>query len=106
MKLFPVSVSVKAAEPLGREAGFKLARDGTGFKITGVIVNILTLEVPPPGVGLNTVRLTPPTEAISAPGIVAVNCVALINVVGRVWPFHCTTEPLMKLLPLTVKAKP
>ena len=39
----------------------------------------------------------------SLAGIVAVSCVALINVVVRAEPFHRTPEPETKLLPLTIK---
>ena len=51
---------------------------------------------------MNTFTEDVPTVAISAAVIAAVNCVALTKVVVRLLPFHCTTEVLMKLLPVTV----
>jgi hypothetical protein len=40
---------------------------------------------------------------MSVAGIVAVSCcVVLMNVVGRVLPFHCTTEHGRKLPPVTL----
>jgi hypothetical protein len=63
------------------------------------------LEVPPPGVGLNTVTVAVPAVTISAAVIAAVNWVDDTYVVVRLAPFHCTTEPLTKLLPLTVSVK-
>jgi hypothetical protein len=38
--------------------------------------------------------------------ICAVTCPAFTNVVVRALPFHCTTEPLIKLLPFTVSVNP
>jgi hypothetical protein len=35
----------------------------------------------------------------------AVSLVALTNVVGRSWPFHCTREPVPKPVPVTVTVK-
>jgi hypothetical protein len=43
---------------------------------------------------------------ISVAGIVAVSCVPLPQVVVRSLPFHCTTEPLMKFVPVAVSVKP
>ncbi len=54
---------------------------------------------------MNTVTLPVPTVAMSAVPIAAVNCVALTKAVVRVEPFHCTTEPLTKLVPFTVRVK-
>ena len=61
--------------------------------------------VPPPGAGLKTATPAVPTEVKSAAGIVAVNCVALTNVVARVEPFHRTVAPETKPAPVTVKVK-
>lgn len=68
-------------------------------------MKLTAFDVPPPGVGVTTVTLAVPTLAMSVAGIAAVNCVALTKVVVRGLPFHCTVEPLTKLLPLTVKVK-
>ena len=46
-----------------------------------------------------------PVEAISAAVIAAVSRVLLTKVVVLAEPFHRTVEPLMKLLPLSVRLK-
>ena len=51
-------------------------------------VNVVPLEVPPPGFGLNTVTAVVPEAAISEAGIAAVNRVKETNVVGRSAPCH------------------
>ena len=58
---------------------------------------------PPPAVGLNTVIWAVPTARISVAGTGAVSCcVVLSNVVGRLTPFHCTTEQGRKFPPVTL----
>lgn len=94
----PLTVSVNAAPPAVVELGFKLVSVGKGL----LMVKVAAVEVPPPGVGLLTVTLAVPAVAMSEAGIAAVNCVALTKVVVRALPFHCTVEPLMKFVPLTV----
>src|SRR5438552_16680242 len=42
---------------------------------------------------------------MSLEGMAAVTCVPLTKVVVRAAPFHCTTAPETKLLPLTVSVK-
>ena len=69
------------------------------------IVKVCKADVPPPGVGLNTVTCTLPAAATSAAGMAAVSCVALTNVVVRSAPFQRTVEPVTKLAPLTVRVK-
>jgi hypothetical protein len=70
---------------------------------TGVVtLKFIAFDVPPPGVGLNTVTGMIFTVKTSAAVIVAVNWFAFTNAVERALPFHCTTELLMKLLPFTV----
>jgi hypothetical protein len=71
-----------------------------------VIVKLIAAVVPPPGVGVNTVTAAVPGVAMSAAVIAAVNEVALTNVVVRALPFHCATEPLMKLVPVSVIVNP
>jgi hypothetical protein len=51
------------------EFGEMSVRVGTGL----LIVKVAALEVPPPGVGLNTVTLTVPPAAMSVAGMAAVN---------------------------------
>lgn len=65
-----------------------------------VMVNVSELEIPPPG--LATVMLDVPAAVISDAGTVAVNCVALTNVVVRVELFQRTAAPERKPWPLTV----
>jgi hypothetical protein len=67
-----------------------------------LIVNVLAADVPPPGVGVNTVTDVVPAVAISAAVIWAVSCVWLTNVVGRLLPFQRTTDVMAKLLPVAV----
>ena len=70
-----------------------------------VIANVAAADVPPPGVGLNTVTLAVPAVATSEALTLAVNSVALTNVVVKLAVFHLITEPFIKLLPFTVKVK-
>jgi hypothetical protein len=59
-------------------------------------------DVPPPGAGLNTVTLTVPIELTSLARICALIEVRLPYVVVLGDPFHRTTEPLTKFVPVTV----
>jgi hypothetical protein len=68
-----------------------------------VIVNVSPEDVPPPGVGLKTVTVAVPADAMFAAGTIAVTLVAETYVVVRLVPFHLTTDDEMKLLPFTVK---
>src|SRR5262249_11031710 len=76
-----------------------LEMDGTGLSTASVFAP----DVPPPGAGFCTVidRLAP--VATSDAEIWAVTWVLLTNVVVRLAPFTCTTEPGMKLLPVKVR---
>src|SRR3989449_9165664 len=67
-----------------------------------LMVNVSAPEVPPPGVGENTVTDAVPAVATSLAGIAACNCVPLTNVVVRAPPFQRTTDPLTKFVPFTV----
>ena len=104
MKLLPLTVRVKAEPPAVADEGLMLVVAGTGLA-AAFIVKVWAFEVPPPGAGLNTVTEAVPAVAMSAAVIAAVNWVADRYVVVRLDPFHCTTEPLTKLLPLTVRVK-
>jgi hypothetical protein len=92
MKFVPFTVSVNAAPPAVTLDGEMLEMVGTGFD--EVTVSVALLEVPPPGVGLNTVIVTDPALAMSLASICAVTCVELTTVVVRLLPFARTTEPL------------
>jgi hypothetical protein len=93
---------VKEELPVAADEGLIEVAEGTGLLVE-VIVNVSPDEVPPPGVGLNTVTVAVPAEAILAAGTVAVTLVAETYVVVRLVPFHLTTEEEIKLLPFTVK---
>jgi hypothetical protein len=75
MNPLPVTVSVNAAVPAVAEAGDRVPIVGIGF--VALMVKVEVPEVPPPGVGLNTVTCPVPEAAISAAVIAAVNCVVL-----------------------------
>lgn len=78
---------------------------GTGLFAAALIVKVRAPDVPPPGVGLNTVTEAVPAAATSLTGTAAVNCVALPNVVVSATPFHFTAEVLMKFVPVRVSVK-
>jgi hypothetical protein len=104
MKLVPLTVRVNPDPPAVADEGLMLVVVGTGLSGT-LIVKVCALEVPPPGVGLKTVTLVVPAEAISAARIEAASWVDETYVVVRAVPFHLTTDPEMKLVPLTVSVK-
>ena len=75
------------------------------------MVNVVALEVPPPGVGLNTVTWALPAVAMSDPRMLACKLVTrppgvTVGVVVRFDPFHLTMEYEVNVLPLTVRVKP
>src|ERR1019366_8105869 len=96
-KPLPLTVSVKLAPPAVVGEGFRLLIVGDDL-----IENEAPAEVAPP---LETVMVTVPADTIRLLPTVAVNCVALTNVVGSAVPFHWTTAPEAKPLPLTVSVK-
>lgn len=104
------TVSINPAAPPFAETGESDVIVGTGRVDGGVSVagetieNGIEFEVT---VGLlETVMFTAPRDAVSADEIVAVNCAALTNVVGRGEPFQLTTAPLGNPVPLTVRIRP
>ena len=68
-KFVPVAVSVKAALPATALVGEIELSVGTGF--VAVMVNVVALDVPPPGAGLNTVTEAVPVAAMSVARICA-----------------------------------
>jgi len=74
MKLLPYTVRVKAGLPAVAEMGEMLEREGIGL-LGALMVKVLAVEVPPPGVGLRTVTLAVPEVAISEARITAVSWV-------------------------------
>src|SRR5947207_694351 len=76
----------------------------TGAGGGAVMVKGSTADLPPPGAGLFTATDASPVSARFAAGIVAVNCVALSQVVTRGVPFQSTVEVLLKFVPVRVMA--
>jgi hypothetical protein len=101
LKFVPVAVSVKPASPPVALVGAMELSVGTGL----LIVNVNAPDVPPPGVGVNTVTDGVPPAAISAAVICAWSCVALTNVVVRLLPFQRTTDVMAKFVPVAVSVK-
>ncbi|MGA2113575.1 MAG: hypothetical protein ABSH56_02355 [Bryobacteraceae bacterium] len=91
----PITVSVRPEAPAAAELGFRLLTVGR----EGLIVNGAPAEVVPPQL---TAMAAVPTEAIRLLLTAAVNCVALIKVVGSAAPFHSNTAPEGNPLPITV----
>jgi hypothetical protein len=98
-KFVPVTVSVNAGPPATAEVVFKDAIVGAGL----LVVNANPLDVPPPGVGLDTVTIAVPPEAISPAGIAACKLVLETKVVVRAPAFHCTVDVGTKFVPVTVR---
>jgi len=67
----------------------------------GATLKFTELEVPPPGLGLTTVREYVPAASVEV-GKVAVNCVEETKVVETFEPAKLITEGATKLLPVTV----
>jgi hypothetical protein len=73
--------------------------------VGAVIGKVIAADVPPPGVGLNTVTEALPAALISLAEIAAVSCVLLANVVVRSAPFQRTFELEMNEEPFAVSVK-
>jgi hypothetical protein len=93
----PITVSVNAAPPVVAALGLRL------IIVSALIVKLTPLEAPPPGFATDTVAV--PAEATRLAGTAAINCVALMNVVVRAVPFHCTVHPLTSPDPFTISVK-
>ena len=100
-KFVPVTVNVKLEPPAPAEVGFRDAAVGEGLST----VKVSALEVPPPGVGVETVTGTVPLVAMSAAVICACSWALDTKVVGRALPFQFTVEREIKFVPLTVSVK-
>lgn len=68
-------------------------------------VKVCPADVPPPGAGLVADTCKLPPRALSAAGTVAVNCVALTNVVVSDLPLKLTAAPETKFAPFTVRVE-
>jgi hypothetical protein len=101
-RLVPITVSVNAALPVVAVFCESEVSVGTGLSIVKVTAGV---DGPPPGKGLNTVIETVPAVVMSAAGTDAVTSVVLTTVVTRAAPFHSTTVPVSKLVPVTVRVK-
>ena len=66
-KLEPLAVRVKPTLPIAALVWLMLLRTGSGL----LIVKVRGEEVPPPGVGLETVTAAEPVDSIRLPGTVA-----------------------------------
>src|SRR5689334_12756720 len=100
----PFTVRVKAPLPAAAEDGDNNVIEGVGLG-AAVMVKLALPEVPPPGVGLNTVTWAVPADVRSAALTDAVICVALTYVVARFDPFQFTIEPATNPVPFTVRVK-
>src|SRR5205085_1583273 len=99
----PVAVTVTVPLTVAPAAG--AVTDTVGAVVSGVIVSVRALEVPPPGAGVKTRTDAVPARAASAAVTVIRSCVALTKVVERLAPLYCTTELEMKPVPVTVRVK-
>src|SRR3989338_8611133 len=69
------------------------------------MVKVSAVEVPPPGVALNTVTKADPALAMSAARMAAASCPPLTKGVGGLGTSQRTTEPVTKFEPFTVSVK-
>jgi hypothetical protein len=97
----PPTVAVEIANAAGWPAA--TVSVGVGLETAkSAIVSVRAAEVPPPGNGLNTVTKMAPPLVRSPAGTMAVTCVALTIVVVNATPFHSTTVPAKKFVPVSV----
>ena len=94
-------VRVKVGDPATMAFGLREVAVGTGL----MMVTVSGVDVPPPGVGLETVTEAVPVAAMSAAVILACRLVLEMKVVGRLAEFHSMVEEETKLEPVTVKVK-
>ena len=78
---------------------------GVGVGVGLSTVNVIALDVPPPGEAFTTVTETVPAVSMSDEGTVAASRVLLTKVVVKTELFQCTFEPETKFDPLTVSVK-
>ena len=104
-----VGVNVAVAVAVGVNVAVAVAV-AVGVGVGVVIVNVCELDLPPPGLGLETVTHAVPADAIRAAGTVTLSCVEETNVTGArlVLPplqpaCHSTVEEVVKLVPFRVK---
>jgi hypothetical protein len=98
------TVAVEIANAAGWPAATVCAGVGPETE-KSAIVSVRGTETPPPGDGLNIVTKIAPPAARSPTGTSAVTCVALTIVVVSATPFHFTTVPVTKFVPVSVNVK-
>ena len=98
-KFVPVTVKVNEPLPAATQVGLSELVVGPGL----LIVNVIELEVPPPGAGLTTVTDAVPAVATFAAGTTAVSLIEDTNVVTSGEPFQLTLDVETKLVPFTVR---
>jgi hypothetical protein len=101
-KLVPAIRSVAPGDPARTVVGEMEVIEGTLLG-AGVIVKVRLVDVPPPGVLVKTTTVAVPGFTIRTAGTLAVILLTLRKVVTSAFPFHSTTEPGEKLLPVTVR---
>jgi hypothetical protein len=102
-KLVPVRTNSTLDDPASTVVGEIDVIVGTLLG-AGVIVKAREVaDVPPPGLEVNTTTVAVPGLAIRLAGTLVVIWLVLRNVVTSAFPFHSTSEPGEKFLPVTVK---
>jgi hypothetical protein len=99
-KFAPLIVNVNPGEPATTTDGMIEEIVGGG-RTTAKLAS----ATPPSGGGVLTRTKTGPAVAIADPGIAAVNCEALKEVIASVWPPKLIVELEIKLLPFTISVK-
>jgi len=105
-KLFPTTVNwlstaSTSCSPAGAQLGKRKLMIGAVL-VLPVMAKLTGFEVPPPGVGLVTITVDMPAEAMLKAGMTTVNCVELTNVVVGIAPPKLTIEDAVKFVPLIV----
>ena len=80
----------------------KAVRTGKGKP---VMARLKGFDVPPPGRGVNTVTCAVPMAAMSDARIDADSCWPEVTMVGRLLPFHRSTEEPRKFCPVACNVK-
>ena len=92
VKAVPLAAFTVSVNPAGAQYGVLAAEvvdaDREAIDNPEMVNEIAGLDVPPPGVGVDTVTGTLPTVVTSVAGITVVSCVGLRYVVGFAAPFH------------------
>jgi len=101
-KFVPLMSSVAPGDPARTVVGEMDVMAGTLLG-AGVIVKVRLPDVPPPGVLVKTTTVAVPGLTIRPDGTIAVMLLTLRKVVTSALPFHSTSEPGEKFLPVTVR---